>query len=304
MSLRLKDMRYFAAVARHHTISEAAVELGVSQPAVSLAIRRIEDLAGRPLLLRTPGLGIKLTPFGRAVLASCKSVLRESSNLDALITPDGRLQGELAVDCFEDLAPFCLAPIVAGLRRRQPDLRVTPGEFDIARLAERARLGVSDIALGYEVAVPSGLHVVPLCALEAHVLLPGDDPLASGDRVSLSQLTGRPFILSSHPESAEHFLGLFRFLGLPVPAYQVIRTFELQRSMVANGLGCGLSYTRPAGDRSYDGRQVKCVPLSDSLPRQQILAMLQTPPPAGSAEAEFVAEAQAFFAATAHESFP
>src|SRR5579859_2451912 len=110
MNLTLKDMRYFAAVARHRTISEAALELGVSQPALSLAIKRIEDLSGRPLLLRTPGLGIKLTPFGKAMLASCKAVLRESGNLDALLKPDHRLQGELVVDCFEDLAAFCLAP--------------------------------------------------------------------------------------------------------------------------------------------------------------------------------------------------
>ena len=296
MSLTLKDMRYFATVARHRTLSEAAIELGVSQPALSLAVQRMEDLSGRPLLLRTPGLGIKLTPFGKTMLASCKAVLRESGNLDALIKPDQRLQGELVVDCFEDLSAFCLAPILAALRRRQPDLRVTPGEFDIARLTERARLGVTDITIGYDVAIPSGLHVIALCTLEAHALLPADDPLASEDRVSLAQLAKRPFVLSSHPESAEHFLGLFRFLGLPVPSYQVIRTFELQRSMVANGLGCGLSYTRPAGDRSYDGRDIRCVPLSDALPRQSILAMLQRPFSKGSAEAEFIAEAKEFFA--------
>lgn len=296
MNLSLKDMRYFAAVSRCRTISEAAVELNVSQPALSLAVKRIEDRAGRPLLFRTPGQGIRLTPFGKVVLAGCKAVLRESGNLEALIAPGGRLQGELSVDCFEDLAPFCLAPMVAALRRRQPELRVTPAEFDIATLTERARLGVSDVAIGYDVAVPSGLHVIPLSALEVHVLLPEDDPLASESRISLARLSRRPFILSSHPASAEHFLGLFRFLGLPMPSYEVIRTFELQRSMVANGLGCGLSYTRPAGDRSYDGRGLRCIPLSDPLPRQKILAMMQAPPPKGSAEAEFIADAQAFFA--------
>lgn len=295
MKFSLRDLHYFTTVARHRTISEAAQALGVSQPAVSLAVQRIEDLAGRPLLLRAPGMGVKLTPFGRSVLAGCKAVLRESGNLDALIRPGRHLRGELAVDCFEDLAPFCLAPIVAALRRREPELRIVPAEFDIARLMERVRLGVSDIAIGYEVAVPGGLHVVPLHALTAYALLPEDDPLAEEDGISLAQLAGRPFILSSHPESAEHFLGLFRFLGLPAPDYQVIRTFELQRSMIANGLGCGLSYTRPAGDKSYDGRRIRCVKLSDSLPVQHVLAILQRPPAAGSAEAAFIAEAKIFW---------
>lgn len=299
MMVSLKDIRYFAAAARHRTISEAAASLGVSQPALSLALQRFEDLAGRPLLLRTPGQGIKLTPFGKTVLGACKAVLRESDLLDALIRPGHLLQGELVVDCFEDLAPFCLAPIVARFHRRQPDLVITPAEFGLSALSDRARLGISDIAITYDVARPSGLHVIALHALEIHALLPQSDPLASAQAITLSQLQTRTLILSSHPESAEHFLGLFRFLGLPAPSYRVIRTFELQRSMIANGLGCGLSYTRPSGDTSYDGLGLRCIPLSDPLPRQQILAILQRPPMTGSAEAEFVTAAKEFFSGPA-----
>jgi DNA-binding transcriptional LysR family regulator len=293
--LNLKDIRYFAAIARHPTLSEAAAALGVSQPALSLAVKRFEDVARRPLLVRTPGQGIKLTPFGKAVLKAAKDVLRGSDMLDSLMRPDRLLRGELVVDCFEDLAPFCLAPIVAGLQGTQPDLVVTPAEFGLAALAERARLGISDVAISYDVAIPSGLHVIPLHALDVYDLLPETDPLAAEEAIGLAQLGTRTFMLSSHPESAEHFLGLFRFLGLPIPAYRAVRTFELQRSLIANGLGCGLGYTRPAGDMSYDGRRIRCVPLTDSLPRQHILAILQRPPLEGSAEAAFVAQAWDFF---------
>lgn len=297
MSIAPRHLLYVATVARHRTISEAAAELGVSQPSVSIAVKHIEDLAGRPLFLRKPGAGIALTPFGRAFLKGAKAVLRESDQLDSLLRGGKGVRGDLIVDCFEDLAPYCLAPIIAALNAEHPDLHVSATELDIAGLVERIRLGVPDITISYDVGIPSDRHVAPLQTLDAYALLPPGDPLEQGGSISLAQLADRMLILSSRLESAEHFLGLFRLRGLPTPVYRMIRSFEMQRSMVANGLGCSISYTRPHGDMSYDGRPIRCLPIRDPLPPQRILAILPQAPARGSAEALLIDTAQAFFAA-------
>ena len=296
MNLSPRHLRYVAAIARHRTISDAAAELGVSQPSVSVILKHIEDLAGRTLFVRKPGSGIAITPFGRAFLENAKSVLRESDNLDRLLRGGPGLRGEMIVDCFEDLAPYCLAPIIAALNADHPDLRLTVTELDIAGLADRVRLGVPDATIGYDVGIPSDRYVAPLEALDAYALLPMDDPASRAASISLAQLAERTLILSSRLESAEHFLGLFRLHRLPVPAHRTIRSFEMQRSMIANGLGCGISYTRPYGDMSYDGRPIRCLPIKDRLPQQRILAILPRPPAPESPEALLISAAQTFFA--------
>ena len=60
-------------------------------------------------------------------------------------------------------------------------------------------------------------------------------------------------------------------MGLEVDVAARASSFELQRSMVANGLGVAVAYTRPKGDQSYDGAKLAIRPISDRLPAQRIL---------------------------------
>jgi DNA-binding transcriptional LysR family regulator len=86
--------------------------------------------------------------------------------------------------------------------------------------------------------------------------------------------------------SWQHIVALFNAAGLEVDVAARASSFELQRSMVANGLGLALAYTRPKSDQSYDGRRLAIRPISDKLPAQRILlawARGQSLTPAASA---------------------
>jgi len=78
-------------------------------------------------------------------------------------------------------------------------------------------------------------------------------------------------------------------------------SFELQRSMVANGFGVAVSYTRPHGDRSYDGLPLICKPLSDPLPMQRILLTYDTHQRVSNAALAFIEVAKDWFAS--HDIF-
>jgi DNA-binding transcriptional LysR family regulator len=76
-------------------------------------------------------------------------------------------------------------------------------------------------------------------------------------------------------------------------------SFELQRSMVANGFGVAVSYTRPHGDRSYDGLPLLCKPLSDPLPMQRIILTYDTHQRVSNAALGFIEVAKDWFSTRA-----
>jgi DNA-binding transcriptional LysR family regulator len=91
--------------------------------------------------------------------------------------------------------------------------------------------------------------------------------------------------------SWQHIVALFTGARLEVDVAARAASFELQRSMVANGLGIAVAYTRPKTDRSYDGRKLAIRAISDKLPVQRILlawARDQPLTPAAEALRDFI----------------
>jgi DNA-binding transcriptional LysR family regulator len=96
-------------------------------------------------------------------------------------------------------------------------------------------------------------------------------------------------------------LDLFLSRGLSPIAQSRTSSFELQRSMVANGFGVAVSYTRPHGDLSYDGLPLVCRPLADALPMQRIILTPDTRQRLPKAALAFIAVAKEWFAS--HDVF-
>ena len=96
-------------------------------------------------------------------------------------------------------------------------------------------------------------------------------------------------------------LDLFSSRGLSPVADTRTSSFELQRSMVANGFGVAVSYTRPHGDLSYDGLPLICKPLSDPLPMQRIILTHDTRQRLSNVALAFIDVAKGWF--SAHDIF-
>jgi DNA-binding transcriptional LysR family regulator len=78
-------------------------------------------------------------------------------------------------------------------------------------------------------------------------------------------------ILTDQALSWQHIVALFTGAGLEADVVTRVSSLELQRGMVANGLGIAVAYTRPKTDRSYDGRKLAVRTIADKLPVQRIL---------------------------------
>lgn len=295
MRLSLRQMRYALAAGRHENLTLAGNELNVSQPSISVAISQIEDVLGQQLFVRQRGAGVSLTPFGRAVLARAARIVADMEELEGLAFDEGALFGEVVVGCFEDLAPYCAPALLHRLKERHPHIRATVREESFHALGRRLVEGAIDIALTYNIALPPDVEVEVLRTLEPYALLPADHPLTRGKSVSLAELARYSLVLSDQEDSWKYILGLFQLHDLSPSVLGKMRSFEMQRSMVANGFGVAVAYTSPFGDYAYDGKPLVHRPITDRLPLQQVLVAYDARRPLSRAARGFISEARDWF---------
>ena len=278
LSLTLRQIEYAVAVASHGGMSAAAGALHVSQPALSVALGQLEAHLGQPLFLRRPGGRLMPTSFGQRWLAEASETLER---LRRLADP-ARLTGQtLRLAVFEDLAASCLGPLLAAVAAEMPGLHLHPLLLGFEDLAAALQAGRADLALTWDLGLETAIARRTIARIPPHVVLPADHPLAACPHLRLSEIADQPLILTDQGLSVSHMRGLFLRAGLQPHIARRAATLDLMRSLAANGLGLGLSYTNPAARLSQDGRPLVTRPLCDAGAEAIVLAR-----PASTAESQ------------------
>lgn len=119
------ELTYFVEVASTLNISRAAERLGISQPSLSLAIKRLEDGLGVPLLVRGKS-GVSLTRIGRIFANQARHLLLEWEKLrDEALKGETELSGRYVVGCHPAVALYTLPQVLPELIRKNPGLEIT-----------------------------------------------------------------------------------------------------------------------------------------------------------------------------------
>ena len=120
--MNIRDLRYFRALAQTGHVGKAAVQCHVSQPTLSMQIKKMEQELG-VLLFERSRQAWRLSPAGMHALALAKESLTLidalKSDMQAFKNP---LAGQVALGLFPTLAPFWLPSLLPGLRRALPDI--------------------------------------------------------------------------------------------------------------------------------------------------------------------------------------
>ena len=284
LSITLRQLEYAVAVARSESVTLAAERLHVSQPALSVALAQLEAHLGKPLFLRRPGGPMRPTGFGRAFLDRAEAILADITGL----TAGGTTAAPVTLACFEDLAPLILAPLLARARKDCPDIRITPLVAGFETLSDHLARGRADLAITYDLGLDAGFARQDIARLSPHAVLAADHALATRTSLSLSDLAAHPLILADQGLSVGHMRALFTRAGLVPQIAHRAASLELMRSFAANGLGIGLSYSRPAPGQSYDGRALVTCPITDAGPGEPVVLVRHRSNPL-SASAESLA---------------
>ena len=237
--MELRQLQYFAAVARHRHFTRAAEALYVTQPALSQQIRRLEAELGLALLRRT-SRGVELTPAGEDLLVHAEAVLAEVERAKAQMDRHaGAARGAVRVAATAADAPR-LPEALAAFHGDHPGIQIALRQGSAAEVVDLVRRGAVDVAVIALAEPPAGVAAEPLREEPLRVALAPGDPLA-GQRISLADLRGRPFILAE-PGTAlrETVMAATQDAGFsPLPLFEVGDPLTV-RFLVKAGLGISL----------------------------------------------------------------
>ncbi|MCK0207721.1 hydrogen peroxide-inducible genes activator [Starkeya koreensis] len=146
-NLTLRQLRYFEALARHGHFGRAAEDCAISQPALSMQIKALEEELGAELFERDRRQ-VRLTSFGEEVMRRAADILRAVDGLDdyARAARDGMV-GRLRIGVIPTVAPYLLPGVIASLRRLHNGLDVHVRETLTPRLVQELGEGRLDMAI-------------------------------------------------------------------------------------------------------------------------------------------------------------
>jgi DNA-binding transcriptional LysR family regulator len=238
--MELRDLEYFAVVAEHAHLGRAAEALGLSQPALSKSLRRLESALQTKLVKRTPK-GVELTLEGSTLLARVSELRVSLQNVAREITEvgEGRV-GHLRVGAgFAISEPF-LSTAFATILKNSPrsSLKVTRSDNDL--MVPALCNGELDLIVNYHPPrLPEGL-VFELLFNDRYVITAAaDHPLAKKRRVTLADLANERWALSEPALLPQQRLNeAFRDHGLPPPkiAFESRSAALRLRTVVQSGL--------------------------------------------------------------------
>ncbi|MES2916719.1 MAG: LysR substrate-binding domain-containing protein [Pseudomonadota bacterium] len=144
--ITLKHLRYFDALARHRHFGRAAEASAISQPALSLQVKELEEILGAPLVER--GARVSLTVLGEEFSLRAREVLRAVDELGALARASaGPLAGRLRLGVIPTVAPYLLPRVMRHLGLAYPGLDLRPREAVTPKLVRDLGEGRLDLAL-------------------------------------------------------------------------------------------------------------------------------------------------------------
>ncbi len=173
--ISLRHLRYFEALAKHGHFGRAAAACAISQPALSLQMKELEDLLGAPLIERG-GRQIRLTSLGEAFASRATDILCAVDELGNLARASFRpLAGRLRIGIIPTVAPYLLPVIIQTLAKRFPGVYLRPREAVTQKLVDDLIGGRLDTAIvALPVSEPS-LHEEALFNEEFVLVRPHQD---------------------------------------------------------------------------------------------------------------------------------
>lgn len=193
--MTLTELKYILAVARERHFGRAAEACHVSQPSLSVAVKKLEDELEVKIFERRSS-ELTITPIGEVIVEKAKRVLENASELRELAA-QGKdpLSGPLRVGVIYTIAPYLLPQLVASMHKKTPSMPLILTESFTTTLLEQLKAGEIDCAV---VALPisqPGLMMQPLYDETFVAVVPADHELTKGESITREQLTREPMLL-------------------------------------------------------------------------------------------------------------
>lgn len=247
--MELTPLRYFCVIAREGHMTRAARELGVTQPALSAVVRKLEEEVGTDLLTRT-ARGMLLTEAGRIFLQHAEATLRAADASVQAVREVMKLErGSLRIGGGATAVTYLLPPVVSMFRRTHPGVRFfvrEAGSVQVARGVASGELDLGIITLPAPRETASDVRVTPLVDDELRLIVPKGHRLASrkpgrATAFAWTDLDAEPLIAFEAGSAVRAMVDqAATAAGVSLNVVMELRSIEGIKHMVAAGIGLGL----------------------------------------------------------------
>jgi LysR family hydrogen peroxide-inducible transcriptional activator len=274
--MTLNELRYIVAVARERHFGRAAEACFISQPTLSVAVKKLEEELGLSLFERRKG-EVTVTPVGEQIVAQAQRVLEEASSIRQLARlGQDQLDGPLRLGAIYTIGPYLLPHLIPVLAERAPKMPLVIEENYTSVLSEKLKRGELDaiiISLPFD---EPGVETRALYREPFVLLLPSSHPLNTAPRLDIHRLGKEDVLLLG----AGH---CFRDQVLEVcpdcmhrrsessPAQTLEGgSLETIRYMVASGLGITILPCSAAGAERFSERLLSVKRFDDEVPSRVV----------------------------------
>lgn len=262
----IRHLWLFLAVAEEQNFGRAAKRLGMSQPPLSEQIQVLEQ-ALKVTLFDRSRRGARLTPVGAAILPAVRKFAEQLERLELAVEEAVAGQsGMLTIGAISTAMFDVLPGLIEQLKSQYPHLTVSVREIDSVEAIPALEAGDIDLAFArLDGDLGAAVQSLPLTEDRLMVALPGDHPLASRKRISLSSLATEPLVMFSRKVSPVYFDNLIatcRASGFSPRVLHEVRSVASQIAFVSCGQGIALV---PASLKKLAPANVVLRPLSQKL---------------------------------------
>jgi len=278
--MTLTELRYVVALAREKHFGRAAEACFVSQPTLSVGVKKLEDELG-VLLFERGKIEVAVTPVGERIVEQARRVLDELEGVKRIAQEAGDpLDGPLRIGAIYTVGPYLLPRLVPILHASAPRMPLVIEENYTERLRERLVRGELDAIIACLPFEEPGVAMLALYDEPFVAMAPAAHPWRARDAVSTDELTSQTVLLLGAGHCfRDQVVAACPTCVRPAPAEGVLQravegsSLETIRHMVASGMGVTvLPCTATAGPGQYASDLTVIRPFVDPPQRRVVLA--------------------------------
>lgn len=284
--MTLTELRYIVSLARERHFGRAAAKCHVSQPTLSVALKKVEQRHGLVLFERSSA-DVRPTPVGAQIAQQAERVLEEASRLKE-IAAQGKdpLSGPLRLGVIYTIAPYLLPRLIPALHARAPHMPIYLQENFTVNLAEQLRRGDLDAII---VALPfnePGIVARPVYDEPFCVALPEGHPLASAKNILPEAIAAENLLLLGSGNCfRDQVVQACPQLSRPGGIDNAIEgsSLETVRYMVASGVGISVVPLSAAKSWAQNETDISFRSFAEPCPSRRVIVAWRASFPRGAA---------------------
>jgi len=272
-AMLMAHLESFIEVARRGSVSRAAEQLYITQPALTARLKALEGELGVELFVRTPR-GVKLSDAGRAYLPYAERALAiVAEGHQAMAALREGTTGELLIAAAPAVSTYVLPAVLKSFRSSHPDVRLGVRTGHTEEVLDMVLRGEAHIGIGRPIR-HHDVELIPLFDDEMLLVVAARHPFASRGKVSLAEVAGERLVLFDRTSSYHELTSsLFRQAGVVPASTLELDNVEAAKKMVQQGLGVAL-LPRMALTQELRARSLRPVKLTGAIQvRRPIVAL-------------------------------